>query len=182
MYYYYDPQLKKLIVKKTELVKVPEFARLFDAYGLNALQYMIFFLGAGGPFFRTYDDTEQRHNKVLEAIKHAAWDEGGKRLPARLYEDPVFKMAGGVFTADHDDQIELQREAVMHKIQRRMVKELNELLEKPKLDEADNLKIDALTDRLAKQAKYYEQVKVLAKDRIATDDEPVIIFGDIGTT
>lgn len=179
MFYFYDAQQKKLIVQKTELVKIPEFSRLYTEYGLNALQYMIFFLGAAGPFSRTYDDVEQRHQKVLEAIKFAPWDEGGRKLPVKFYQDPVFKMAGTVFTADHDDQIELQRELVMNKIQRRYLKELNELLEQETLTEDDKLKIDNLTDRLAKQAKLYEQVKVVAKDRINTDDEPVVIFADI---
>lgn len=123
MFYYYDDTTSELIVKKAELLFVPEFSELQQAFGFNALQYLFLFSAVGSPYFQSRPDEETRHVGVVDAIRQKPWDNRNKMLPKRFYEDDIFKKAV-IKLSEFDDNSELEEFTIIKESRRNLLQQI----------------------------------------------------------
>lgn len=178
-FYYYSREDKKLIVKKTEMLFVAEFAQLQQQFGWNALQYLILFSSAASPFFQDKSNERDRHDAIVDTIRQMPWDAGGKKIAKQFYEDPLFRIASKKYIVDFDDQLELRQESALRKSREIYLRDIEKYVGKAELTDEEKTKMEKAGDGLVKMTKLHETVKELAKNRVDSDDSPAIIFGEV---
>ncbi len=112
LFYHFDERQNKIIVKRAELTFVPQFEELRKLWGWNALQYLFYFSAITSPF-ESKKDLDVRDRNVADAIRKFPWDNTGRSLPKRFYQELVYVNAEKEFKENHEDQEELEENKVI---------------------------------------------------------------------
>ncbi len=172
MFYDFDQSRGGFILRKNQLLFMPEMKALYDAFGWDALQYLHYFSSPISPYF--YSPVSLRDSQCRDAIAKQSWEQG-RTLPAHLYENPVYRLAEKKFL-EHDVQIEADQEATLFTLRNETLKHIKSLSIK---QTAERKEIIELLGALETVSKQHRENKKALTDRILADDGVAISAFDV---
>jgi hypothetical protein len=172
MFYDFDESRGGFIIAKRELLFEPEFKALYDAYGWNAIQYMLYFLTPISPYFAMPEP--QRDIQARRSVSIMPW-QMDRPIPDRLYEDPLFKLAEQRWP-EFESWLEADQENTLYKLRVDALAYVKTLHLNNPAERKEIMETMSSLDSLAKQHR--DNKKALA-DRLAADDGVAVTLHDI---
>lgn len=173
MFYDFDAGSGGFVLAKRELLFIPEVKALHDGYGMDAIQYMLYFIAPLSPYVGMRDE-HQRDKQVREAVMKEQW-EPGRGVPEKLFEKPGFKLAAKAFLAVAPD-IEAKQESVLSHIRTKAIEHMESLDISKATERKELMEILSTLGTLATQHR--ESKKALAA-KIRSDNDIAVTAYDI---